>query len=55
MMKTHLTCALSAVVHGPLISVLAHNAIVDADAAVDVDAAFNQLVLIGLWVKQKLN
>lgn len=45
---THLTSALCAVVHGPLISVLVNDPVVDTDTAVNVDAAFDQLVLIRL-------
>lgn len=51
--RAHLTSALCAVVDGPLVSVLAHNAIVDADAAVYTDAVFNQLVLICLELERK--
>lgn len=47
-LRPHLTRALGAVVHGPLVSVLAHNAVVDADAAVDPDAGLDQLVLVRL-------
>lgn len=45
---SHLTSALGAVIHGPLISVLVHNAIVDADAAVNTNVVLNQLSLICL-------
>lgn len=46
--RSHLTSALGAVINGPLISVLVHNAVVDADAAVNANAVLNQLVLIRL-------
>jgi len=46
--RAHLTSTFSAVVDGPLISVLAYNTIVDADATVNADTIFNQLVLIRL-------
>jgi hypothetical protein len=42
---THLALALGAVIHGPLLAVLVHDAVVDAHAAVDVDAVPNVLVL----------
>lgn len=56
----HLTGALGAVVDRPLVLVLAHDSVVDADAAVDADAVFNQLVLVRLGVggkqeKEKVN
>lgn len=49
--RSHLTSALGAVIDGPLISVLVHNAVVDADAAVNANAVLNQLVLIRLGGK----
>lgn len=48
----HLTSALGAVVHGPLVSVLADDAVVDTDATVDANAGFNQLVFIRLWKRE---
>lgn len=45
----HPTSALGAVVHRPLVSVLVHDAIVDANAAVDTNSVFTGLVLIHLW------
>lgn len=50
--RPHLTRALGAVVNGPLVFVLAHDPVVDADAAVDADAVFNQLVLIRLGLER---
>lgn len=47
-LRSHLTSALGAVIHRPLISVLVHNAIVDADATVNTNAVLYQLVLIRL-------
>lgn len=44
----HPTSALGAVVHRPLVSVLVHDAVVDANAAVDADAVFARLVLVDL-------
>lgn len=46
--RTHLARALGAVVHGPLVAVLAHDAVVDAHAVVDADAVPDQLVLVRL-------
>lgn len=46
--RSHLTSALGAVIDGPLILVLVHNAVVDADTAVNTNAVLNQLVLIRL-------
>lgn len=44
----HLARALGAVVHSPLVTVFANNAVVDADASVDADPGLDQLVLVGL-------
>lgn len=46
--RSDLTSALGAVIDGPLISVLVNDPVVDADAGVNADAVFNQLVLIRL-------
>lgn len=47
-LESHLTSALSAVVYRPLVSVLVHDAVMDADAVVDANAVLYQLVLICL-------
>lgn len=47
-MRSHLTSALGAVVHSPLISVLVHDTVVDADTTMNTDVVHNQLVLIRL-------
>lgn len=47
-LESHLTSALGAVVHRPLVSVLVHDAVMDADAVVDANAILYQLVLICL-------
>lgn len=54
-LESYLTSALGAVVHRPLVSVLVHDAVMDADAVVDADAILYQLVLVCLWrgVKQR--
>lgn len=52
-LRSHLTSALSAVIHCPLILVLVHDAIVDADATMDAKAGLNQRVLISLGRKVK--
>lgn len=53
----HLTSALSAVIDGPFVFVLAHNAVVDADATMYANAVLNKLVLIclALWKREKCN
>lgn len=48
-MATHLAGALSAAVHRPLIFVLVHDAVVDANATVDVDLIFQQSAVLRLW------
>lgn len=47
-LESYLTSALSAVVYRPLVSVLVHDAVMDADAVVDANAILYQLVLICL-------
>lgn len=47
-LSSHLTSALGAVVNGPLVFVLVHDAVVDADATVNAKTGLNQLVLIRL-------
>lgn len=54
-LRSHLTSALGAVIHGPLVSVLVHNAIVDADPTVNADTVLYQLVLIRLGGRCKRN
>lgn len=44
----HPASALCAVVHRPLVSILVHDAVVDADTAVDADRVLAQLVLVDL-------
>lgn len=44
----HLTRALGAVVHSPLVSVFANNAVMDTNTSVDADPGFDQLVLVCL-------
>lgn len=51
--RSHLTSALGAVVHRPLMLVLVHDAIVDADTTMDAKAGLNQRVLISLGGKVK--
>lgn len=46
--RPHLTSALCTVIDRPLVFVLAHNAVMDADASVNADAVVNQLVLVCL-------
>lgn len=46
--KQYLTSALSAVTDRPLVFVLAHNTVVDAEATMYSNAVLNNLVLIGL-------
>lgn len=46
--RSHLTSALGAVIHGPLVSVLANDAIVDTDTTVNSNVGFNKLVFIRL-------
>lgn len=48
---SHLTSALGTVIHRPLMLVLVHDAIVDADATMDAKAVLNQRVLISLGEK----
>lgn len=48
LMTSHLASTLGAVVDSPLVFVLVHNAVVDADAAANADAVHDQLVLVRL-------
>lgn len=50
-LSSHLTSALGAVIHRPLISVSVHDAIVDADATVNAKTVLKELVLIRLGGK----
>lgn len=49
---THLAGTLGAAVHRPLIFVLVHNAVVDADSNLDVHLMFQQLANLGLWRRE---
>lgn len=50
-LRSHLTSALGAAIHRPLILVPVHDAIVDADATMDAKAGLNQRILISLGRK----
>lgn len=54
-LSSHLTSALGAVVNGPLVFVLVHDAVVDADTAVNAKTGLNQLVLIRLRGRGRRN
>lgn len=49
---TYLAGALGAAVHRPLIFVLVHNAVVDADSASVVDLIFQQHAILRLWRRE---
>lgn len=49
---TYLASALGAAVHRPLVLVLVHDAIVDANATVDVEMSLHLLAIQSLWGEQ---
>lgn len=49
---TYLAGALGAAVHRPLIFVLVHNAVVDADSALAVHSIFQQHAFLRLWRRE---
>lgn len=50
--ETYLAGALSAAVHRPLVFVLVHNAVVDADSALAVHLIFQQHAFLRLWRRE---